>query len=422
MEETYRILHGARIWLWKIPKIPVKHIRRSPWVIFTRFNDNPPLCENTLFLNSLLKRITNLNSSRAILTLAQQFLRYYPTDKKYFKTLRTTISKMVEKCESYSVKKFRQRSDFFKFFKPDCPTLFGNYILTSTHPVKNILDSAGLEGPLARNGLITHIYFHMCNDIEGQILSKKIAKVTLKKALDFFTIIEGRTEKLRFPNGKNMLAEALLLPYQEIGPYNPEIQNIIQDFIIKHFGDPRISRTGWYGVSEVAQTVMMRWLVSLTLEDFFNLLSYSARLDPDALRHWPERKKFWSAYLKRGYITDAWVALGERIGKAAPRFLKYKDQQYARLMSGGGARSNHSVLIMKIGNMIIAEWSHMGTCRIWFENSTYAPQFYKLSYVRSELVARPDWSRTHHKNWQRRIAEYIEDWTGIRVKYREYML
>ena len=62
--------------------------------------------------------------------------------------------------------------------------------------------------------------------------------------------------------------------------------------------DPRLTQSGWTSVSPAAKDVMLRWMVSASLEDFFALIARRAQED-----HWRYRKAFWSAYLKRDYIA-----------------------------------------------------------------------------------------------------------------------
>lgn len=165
---------------------------------------------------------------------------------------------------------------------------------------------------------------------------------------------------------------------------------------------------------------MRGWLVEKTMEDFFSLLSHVAKTQADADIHWKYRRRFWNAYLQKGYIDEAWVALGPNAYEQAPDFVKGANH-YARLR---GVNSRHSVLIMKIGELVITEWSHSGSYRIW-NFSRNAPEFYKNTYVRSDIIENCDHSGSHHGNttgkWQEKVALYIKQRTGIKVLPRDYM-
>ncbi|MBK6906521.1 MAG: hypothetical protein IPH08_05285 [Rhodocyclaceae bacterium] len=117
---------------------------------------------------------------------------------------------------------------------------------------------------------------------------------------------------------------------------------------------------------------MLRWFAGETLAHFFNLLSRTA----DDI--WEYRKKFWTAYYQRGAISEAWFALGP-IAQALGRQQKLQFGDLSR------AAQNQSVLIMKLGSFIVAEWSHSGACRFWNENDRLAPGLYRKVYFADDL-------------------------------------
>jgi hypothetical protein len=103
-----------------------------------------------------------------------------------------------------------------------------------------------------------------------------------------------------------------------------------------------------------------------------------------------------------------------------------KSAGFAKFKRGtGSVQSNHSVIIMKIGNLVISEWTHSGRVRLFIDDSLKAPQFYKTEYSANHI--RYDGYRIssqyasygnevfmdHHFNWQLKIAEFIRKQTGI---------
>ena len=189
---------------------------------------------------------------------------------------------------------------------------------------------------------------------------------------------------------------------------------------MRHLSDPRISmRGGWMGISEQIRHVMFRWLVGLELRDFFRLLDETA-LD----RHWRYRKAFWSAYLDQDYISDAWVTLGPEAAKIAHRKLEGGNKG-AGMLWGNGVKANHSVLIMRIDSITIAEWSHNGTCRFWLDGNKHAPKLYQEDYSRRGLMNGADFEQRHSSAdrgaWQDSVAHWIKDNTGIKMPMYQYM-
>jgi hypothetical protein len=168
-------------------------------------------------------------------------------------------------------------------------------------------------------------------------------------------------------------------------------------------------------------SVIRQWLVEDTLQDFFKLLSHVARNDPMADRHWAYRKRFWQAYLRKGFISEAWVALGPNAYQAASEFLGANKSLYASLRA---ADSKHSSLIMKIGDLVITEWSHSGSYRAWHEFNN-PPKFYRSQYTRNDLIKAPDFEGRHDGSqtggWQKKLSDIIQDNTALRVSRSEYM-
>lgn len=168
--------------------------------------------------------------------------------------------------------------------------------------------------------------------------------------------------------------------------------------------------------------MVLGWLVEDTLDDFFQLLEYTSQGDEVASRHWRFRKAFWSAYLRAGLIQDAWVVLAHEVDEEARHRLNMDRKGYGRFVRGGGFQKNHAVLIMRIGHLVITEWSHSGKFRVWNEGQTGTepPWFYQPRYTREQLISEASYEGSHggseHGTWQRRLASYIHDETGIKFR------
>jgi hypothetical protein len=212
----------------------------------------------------------------------------------------------------------------------------------------------------------------------------------------------------------------VLLKATTFFPIQPLEKEPLKELVLKYFGDPRVDLSGWYGVDEEARHIFQGWLVEKTMTDFFNLLSHVAQTQSDADRHWKYRKRFWNAYLNKGYIVEAWVALGPRAMEQAPKFIKGTNH-YASL---SGGEPKHSALLLNIGGIWITEWSHSGSYRVW-DNDSLAPKPYKKHYSRDDLITNNDHEGAHHGNqtggWQGRLSSLIHDLTGLKVTSKDYM-
>ena len=193
------------------------------------------------------------------------------------------------------------------------------------------------------------------------------------------------------------------------------IKTTITRFLDQHIGDPRFSSENWIGI-KAQKTIFLRWKIGETIEDFLELLSYTAKQDPNSDRMWPYRKEFIKAYWDAGYIKDAWIVLGRRAYENRSKFLKEELTNYGKLTSG--ANPIHSALLFKIGDLTLSEWNYNGKVRIWRGGNNFAPDFYKEEYSRSDLTKKPNKKIIHFYSdqykWQKKLIDYIEKYNDIR--------
>jgi hypothetical protein len=286
----------------------------------------------------------------------------------------------------------------------------------SPRPAEEFLADAGLAGGLEGGKFLAEATDFFVRWLGGRLARGELSSTKLARALTWVEH-DGR---LRFETLRIATAEALLAPFEERRPA-VEIESTLRPFFLRCFGDPRLPRVpGWANVDERYKGVMRRWLVRLDLDAFFRLLDQTA-LD----RHWSYRQAFWRAYLKRDLITDTWIVLGPEAAKIARRTFEHGAAATGKLRLGSGVQANHSVLLMRLGRMTVAEWSHNGTCRFWLEGNRDAPAMYRQEYRRDELVKGAKFEQRHHGTergtWQGQIADWIYQNTGVRVGPSDYM-
>ncbi|MBI1263183.1 MAG: hypothetical protein GC187_00420 [Alphaproteobacteria bacterium] len=236
---------------------------------------------------------------------------------------------------------------------------------------------------------------------------------------------EGRIQT-RFPDKVAETVNALLLPWRSAAPAK-DVERKVRNFVIAAVGDPRFagSSAQWADVDEVARAVLTGWLTRASVVQFFDIVSQTMST-PDEKRMWRYRRKFWSAYLP--HITNAWVAFGaqgEHLARETARRTEDSSfKQFGRL--NGSTQSTHAVLIMTIGDLVIAEWSHNGMCRMWPRGHARAPKLYGAQYEAIALRWGEWWEERHHGNetygWQGKFAEKIRRETGVSVRSGEYQV
>lgn len=209
------------------------------------------------------------------------------------------------------------------------------------------------------------------------------------------------------------------------------LKNILIDYFLKQYGDPRFQshlHYQWDGVSQQAKGVILNWLTGDTLRGFMKLLQRTA----DDI--WQYRQKFWMAYYERGYIDEAWMALGDHAWWAA-QSLKTDQKGMGCARLDGGAASNQSVLLLKIGGLVFTEWSHNGSLRAYRDGGPQAPNLYQSSYHGSDLRAATSLDfhdglnmnpELRHMNaeggtWQRKARDFIRRQTNVHLSDSEIL-
>jgi len=218
-----------------------------------------------------------------------------------------------------------------------------------------------------------------------------------------------------------MYADALLRPWSGRKPAD-SLKNSLIDYFLKEYGDPRFPGNRhyqWSGVSPQSLGVLLNWLTGDTLRAFMKLLQRTA----DEIWHY--RQKFWMAYYEKGLIDEAWIALGEYAAWEASK-LKLDEKGMGSGYLKGGATSNQSVLLLKMGGLVFTEWSHNGSLRAYRDGSADAPKLYQNSYQGVDLRRptsldfhdgmnmRPELIHAHSVkgSWQRKARDFIRRETG----------
>jgi hypothetical protein len=250
-------------------------------------------------------------------------------------------------------------------------------------------------------GFLTATFTECCD-----LLSKEYSPEALTR---FFEYI-GKDPI--FEKSISLYANALLGHWQRQGSDPDEAtKKVIQNFMVGQFGDPRINKVIWNDAGE-AKSVLLRWLVAQSLDLMLQVLSAS-----NDTGQWKERAEFWRDYIEIDVVTDAWVVFGRSAYQSAMKMVEEGDLAkggFGRL-HGGGAQPMHSVLLIRIGDLVISEWTHSGKVRFFDVGGAHTPAFYQLTYhphlirqgasTKEELV--------HHINWQPKFARLIHRYTGV---------
>ncbi|WP_291980616.1 EH signature domain-containing protein [Luteitalea sp.] len=365
------------------------------------------LARDSDLMTSVLTRVRE--RPRGIRSLLRNVIRLWPSELPVLGRIESVLANDLLSATSPRLKEWSERVRKYSLLSTAGPRRFADLLGAHPDQRERLLKDAGLVGELAQAGFLAEAHRHLVSDLSGKMRQARYG--TLESDLQ----VLAPQGKLVFKSDGPLLAEALLGPFVDIAPPS-EVQERVRAFLLTHLQDPRLTQTGWASVSADARRVMMRWLVSSTLEDFFALIARWA----EQQEHWRYRKAFWSAYLKKGAISGAWVVLGANAVGDAQRRWRDAAPSYGTLIGA----NNHSVLLLEIGDLTIAEFSHNGTCRVWSRTDRRRPHLYDREYTKSELQVLASHEQRHHGNvqytWQRQLAEVIREATGISVLLSDY--
>ena len=406
-----------------------KTLQRVPFVLFRTHQNGSSLANDELFISKYLYWLEESLSPKAFALLLDAYLANYNPEEPWFHPVRSCLGKIIQSSNSSPrINRLARRCVKYSFLEEDGPKQFGQMIFQKRADLQGFLADAGLAGIKDRQGFVAYAFQWFMADIRDRLTkSQPMKKDLLQSFLNFSRV---NTTTLRFEKYRVLLIDSLLEPFENNDEPVRE-KELIFDFLITTFGDPRTQLDRWAHVSQVSCRVINRWLVKGTLEDFFNLLKKVAERDNDAKKMWRYRQAFWSAYLHKNVITQAWVILGKEARIFANRYLDLGRDKYGSLVGGTGVSRLHSVLLLEIGGLVVAEWSHNGKAHIWLSDERVKPIFHRREYDREELTnntsgATSDSPPFIHSSsesgfWQKKISDYIRRHTNISMIHTEFM-
>jgi hypothetical protein len=294
------------------------------------------------------------------------------------------------------------------------------------------LNAAGLNEPMrASGGFMRAVTGAYGQGLPTQLRGANGAAV-LAEARNFY----APAGQLRFdePAARGAMADALVGAWSTGHGPDP-LRAEVLSFLRLHLGDPRVRKARWAEASDATLRVVRAWLAQLTLDAFFDVIGRFAEKAGQDLQ-WQARKAFWSACLRKGWITDSWLALGPNVHNdlAVNRELR---GSYGKLENG--TTSNHSALLMRIGRLVFVEWSHNGSLHAWPDDAKNVPRLSPTPvYRKGDLDSiglkfpppdgRPDLSEigdrglTHSAVWQGRVAALLRQREGLRLAPHEWAI
>lgn len=396
-----------------------RDLRFAPRVLWLKPSDMDALAGDTAFLRRYLEAVDRAESRSALRALAREYLRRFEPGLagkvmigQALLLRRPALNKPWDEAEC--AKRL--------FDAGDGGRLLGQLALDDPEGTLKVLDRHGLGGARSNAGIAASAFQAALETLRTR-LERSPDQALLERILGWAVAEDG---KLRYARQRQALADALLLPWVAHDP-DPAMRKRIEGFLLDHFQDPRLFHNVWQGVHDEARAVILHWLAKASLETFLRVF------DRHAEDHqWRYRRAFWTAYADRGYVRNAQVVFAPPIAKEAQQLARQtKDPSLGHFaLLRPAPLSNHAVLLLEIGDLVVADWSHNGKLRIWRRQDPVAPHLDRREYQPDELrrlpkrTAMDDFLEVTHwpqGSWQQQAHDFIARHTRIRLHTRDFM-
>jgi len=364
-------------------------------------------------VEKLLKIVTDSGSSILMKSLLLGYLRISHQNVLVVSILRRVLNKHKNSLPSRWIERVNK---FDLLMEPAGLTLANQILFDSELSPSKIFEEAGIKrGLILSGGFSTAVFSCIVDELSRKHDKNKLAR--------FFELAEEKNIDGQYfypftsPSVGNIaeVCNALLNPYISQGP-DDAIKNQIENFLLERFEDPRVNQRRWSKVSTEHRAVLSRWLTQQSFELLMKVLKRSNNTG-----QWKERAVFWGHYLDNEFVSDAWIVLGPDANYYAEKLIEegeIKSKSSYGVLSAASyspVQAIHSVILLKIGELVVSEWTHEGKVRFYRTSNPKKQVFYKESYSSANLRSddAPDYYKRHQGNWQLDVENYIYQVTGI---------
>lgn len=385
---------------------------RAPWCVWDGVS---PLADEPELLDRYLRLVEALSRKSHFRRLAGAYAVRFPEDSKALQAVAECLARLAPKFTgAWSA----AHQSFRIFDAAEAPARVASAAIVRHLSPSELLSIEGIGNLAAEAGLAEAAFAAGLRQIAA-------AEMQPAHRLEAVSSWCGKRKGgAPFERHRGLVADSLVLPHAGNIPEKP-IRDRMLAFLLGKFGDPRTHQAKWSPMN--CTNVVKRWLIEQSLRQFLDVV------DEIALeRHWKYRRAFWTSVYDRNLISDACVIF-DRTGAARARRMFDGETPYS-IWSKGGSKPierGHSCLLLRIGNGLVAEWSHNGRCNIWHDaQDPSAPELHSESYMSNDVMAPASdrrWTRRAYNHvapdgysWQSKVADEIFALTNTRIMQSEY--
>lgn len=390
-----------------------RRARDGAWCLWTT---SPALSEQPAALAAVIEGVSRSGRKSAYRTLALSWLTSFEHGRAGMPDVAAALRGFVGKIGAPFD---RLHARFGLFDIETGPSKVAHAAIAETLTPAALLMQTGLSG-LSAGGYARHCMSVCLEELAGGREPDPMARLALVRAL-----VLKPDGKLEYEGLGPLAVRALLAPFGTSMPAK-EVRDTYLVLLLSLFGDPRLHPGRWTRMRD-EEAVIRRWLTEQSLRQFLEIADRATAVThPNLKRDWPMRRAFWEAVYEKQLITEAWAIFGvegARLAKSSfgdsVSFGEF-NRRGRKVVDGG-----HTVILLRIGNGVVADWSFNGKCNVWPDaEATGAPKLYRRTYS-SDDVHMPDsvtsdihgglFSKRHIGAWTQDVAAKLHHMTGVRV-------
>jgi hypothetical protein len=411
--------------------LPAKTLGKTPLILW---NGEPQPARLPGLLETFLR--TARGRPRWLRDLIEAWLRDFAPDRFQLQEAGFAIAGLLTETKHPRLIAWRKAHERLSLFDAnEGPRRVAYALCHGPDPVWAVLASIGMDDPLRANGgffraTVAEVVRNVPKALRGPS-----AQATWSRAGELLEVQQTRRDRfgrevsvaaLRFAELAGETARACLDPWLRTGSATMVPQEEIKAFLLRVLGDPRIEPARWADAGEAATGLMRSWLAKSSLEAFLTLISQT-----NSNKQWRYRQKFWRACLDKMPSAEVWVVLGS--------VMEAQAKSIPELSTGFGThdvpqKHDQALLLMKMGRLVLSEWSHLGVVRAWDSQSSRCPGLYLRRYLTADLqepslnfpggAPTPRGlmhSMTKAGLWQGRVAALLKDKLNLDLSPRDYL-